>query len=264
MAPSEESAGRKLDVVKRGFLEFRSRGSLLERRDGRFLLASTAVAVLAVASEPAGEISVFVAYFALIALGAATARVRPLELARRAAAATPFIAAAALVPWLGVALGGDRTAAVGPSWAASVALRAYAAMMLVSVLTIVCAPDALADAMRRLRFPPALSGVLVLTYRYLFLLADEWSRLVQARSCRTAGVLTVPRLEFYSQQLGVLFLRSYERSARVQGAMTVRGFTGQFPLSRTSVAAAADWLFLTVVAVAFWSVRLRAALPILD
>lgn len=246
--------------MRRGFLEFEPRGSLLERLDARFLLAAIILAVSAIASEPAGELAPFGVYFLLVALAASLARARPSELCRRAAAATPFIAAAALIPWLGVVAGGDAVAEVGPRWAASVVLRAYAALFLVSILTIACPPDKLAAAMRALRFPQALSGVLVLMYRYLFLLADEWSRLGQARACRSAGTLAVPRLEFYSKQLGVLFLRSYDRAGRVQGAMTVRGFTGEFPALEARAARAQDWLFMLGFAAAFWCVRLRSIL----
>lgn len=264
MAAIQGTRRRECIVVKHGFLEFQSRGSLLERLDPRFSLAAVLAAVLAISSEPAGELAPFGLYFLLITLAAFLARTRPVELARRAAAATPFIAAAALVPWIGVVAGGDAAVDVGPRWAASVALRAYAALLLLSILTIACAPDRLATAMRRLYFPPALSAVLVLMYRYLFLLADEWGRLAQARACRSAGALAVPRLEFYSKQLGVLFLRSYDRAGRVQGAMTVRGFSGAFPTAEPQAAAAFDWLFLIGVTAAFWCVRLRHALPLFD
>jgi len=243
--------------VKRGFLDFEPRGSWLERRDARTLLAGTLSAVLAVASEPSGELVGFPFYLAFVVGLAWAARARPRELFRRIAAATPFIATAALVPWLGVALGGNAAVEVGPGWSASILLRAYVAVLLLSILTIAAGPDRLAGAMRGLRFPAALSGVIILMYRYLFLLADERRRLAQAQACRSAGALTVPRLDFYSKQLGVLFLRAYDRSARVQGAMAVRGFQGDFGAVALPAPRPMDWMFLGGVALAFWLVRLR-------
>lgn len=258
MALAEVSgAWRNRLVVKRGFLEFEPRGSWLERRDARILLAGTLLAVVAVASEPSGELIGFPFYLVFVVWLALAASARPRELFRRIAAATPFIATAALAPWLGGALGGNAAVEVGPAWSASILLRAYVAVLLLSILTIAAGPDRLAGAMRGLRFPAALGGVIILMYRYLFLLADERRRLAQAQTCRSAGSLTVPRLDFYSKQLGVLFLRAYDRSARVHGAMEVRGFEGDFGSVDLPAPGLLDWVFFLAVALAFWAVRLR-------
>ncbi len=242
--------------MKYGFLDRRpGPDSFIRRRDPRAKLVMFFGAALLVASEPPAQIHRFAAYAALILLLALASRAHVGYLAARLAAAGPFVALAACVPLLAGWGGAAADAPAAGPWAASIALRAAAAVALISVLTATTEFAQLVWAMRRLRFPQPLGLVTALAYRYLFLLYDEWRRSGQARACRAPAGLRLNRRRFYSEQVGLVLIRAWERAERVQGAMALRGFCGELPLRRTPRVSAADWAFVSVGIAAFLAVR---------
>jgi cobalt/nickel transport system permease protein len=111
-------------------------------------------------------------------------------------------------------------------------LLAAKAITLVTLLLVIQATAPLEvnlKAAHSLRLPGLLVQLALLTYRYVFVLADELRRLrialrvrgyrnrVRRHSYRTAGHLA-----------GTLLVRGYERAERVGQAMRCRGFNGQF------------------------------------
>jgi cobalt/nickel transport system permease protein len=103
-----------------------------------------------------------------------------------------------------------------------------------------------------LRLPPTLVHVLLLSYRYLFVLADELDRL--RRAVRVRGFR--PRVNRHTYQtighvVGTLVVRGSERADGVAHAMRCRGFDGRFrSLARFRTAAADVAFFVVVVAAA--------------
>src|SRR5262249_325713 len=88
-----------------------------------------------------------------------------------------------------------------------------------------------------------------LTYRYLFLLADELGRLRTA--LRVRGYRNRPNLHSYrtvGHVAGTLLVRSYERAERVGQAMRCRGFDGRFRSLAAARTRATDVIFFAVVA----------------
>ncbi len=147
---------------------------------------------------------------------------------QRLGAAALFFALFALpLPWLL----GD-----GPGWSwhgveAALLLTAKAITLITLFLTAqATAPlETTLKAAHALRIPGLLVQLGLLTYRYVFVLADELRRLrialrvrgyrnrVRRHSYRTAGHVA-----------GTLLVRGYERAERVGQAMRCRGFDGQF------------------------------------
>jgi cobalt/nickel transport system permease protein len=84
-------------------------------------------------------------------------------------------------------------------------------------------------AARALWMPRLLVFLLLLTYRYVFLLMEEFARLRIA--LRVRGYRNRADLHSYrtiGQVAGTLLVRSHERSERVSQAMRCRGFDGEF------------------------------------
>ncbi len=84
-------------------------------------------------------------------------------------------------------------------------------------------------AARALRLPRLLVMLMLLTYRYVFLLTEEFARLRIA--LRVRGFRNRANLHSYQtigQVAGTLLVRSHERSERVAQAMRARGFDGEF------------------------------------
>ncbi len=111
--------------------------------------------------------------------------------------------------------------------AALIVVKTLAMVTLWLVAWATAPPEVNLKAARALRVPGLLVQLILLTYRYIFLLAEELGRLRIAlrvrghrpgrRSYRTVAHVA-----------GTLLVRSYERAERVGQAMRCRGFAGQF------------------------------------
>jgi cobalt/nickel transport system permease protein len=88
----------------------------------------------------------------------------------------------------------------------------------------------LAHWLRALRVPEKLVVALFFCVRYIEVIHGEHRRLVEAMKIRGFR----PRMNLhtyraYANLLGTLLVRSYDRAARIFGAMLCRGFSGRFP-----------------------------------
>jgi cobalt/nickel transport system permease protein len=86
----------------------------------------------------------------------------------------------------------------------------------------------LLEAMRKLGLPRLLTAQLGLLYRYIFVLIDQAMRLRRGRDFRSARLAPVGRrLSAAGNVIGHLFLRTLDRSDRIQTAMAARGYRGE-------------------------------------
>ncbi len=87
----------------------------------------------------------------------------------------------------------------------------------------------LVHALRHLHFPDKLTQLFFFTYRYTQTIHSEYIRLNNAIKIRGFK----PRTNFhtyrtYAYLIGMMLVRSYDRSKRVYSAMLCRGFKGKF------------------------------------
>ncbi len=91
-----------------------------------------------------------------------------------------------------------------------------------SILTIGC-------AMRQLRIPGKTVQLFFFAYRYVHVIYLEYLRLSNALKIRGFQPKTgMHTYRTYAYLIGMLLVRSYERSIRIQNAMLCRGFRGRF------------------------------------
>ena len=84
-------------------------------------------------------------------------------------------------------------------------------------------------ALNRLRLPDKIVCLLLITYRYFFVIAQEYERLVRATKIRGFHPRTnIHTYKTYAYLIGMLFVRASSRADRVQRAMLCRGFKGSF------------------------------------
>ena len=164
-------------------------------------------------------------------------------MAKRIMMASPFIVFAVMfqpfatpgsivwnVPWFGwhVTLEGLS--------AAMVLLIKFTADILMTLILVSATPfEELASALRWWRMPRMLVEVMVMMFRYTFVLFDELERMV--RTARLRNIALAPRQRryaAYARVLGVHLLRSFDRAERVYSAMLLRGFRDGLALLRTS------------------------------
>lgn len=81
-----------------------------------------------------------------------------------------------------------------------------------------------------LRVPPLVVEIAALTYRYLFLLAEEAERIREAQKTRLGHSSWWKSMRSYSTLGGMVMVNSYDRAERVYQSMVMRGYSGSIPV----------------------------------
>jgi cobalt/nickel transport system permease protein len=108
----------------------------------------------------------------------------------------------------------------------------------------------LGHGLEGLAVPPRLCFMLLSTYRYIFVIYQEYQRL--QRAARMRGFVARTNLhtyKTYSYLLAMTLVKSWNRARRVHQAMLLRGFTGQIVVLRQPKLSGADYLFLLSISV---------------
>ena len=108
-------------------------------------------------------------------------------------------------------------------------LKAAALVLLLQIILVTAPITTTLKAAHNLRVPGLIVQLLMLSYRYVFVLGDELARLRIA--LRVRGFRNRPSRHAYrtvGHLAGALLLRGYERAERVGQAMACRGFHGEF------------------------------------
>lgn len=131
----------------------------------------------------------------------------------------------------------------------SIVIRSWLSVQVAILLVATTQFPDLMHALRHLRMPQILVAVVSFTYRYLFVLSDEVTRMLRARDARSArlaghrsGGSLLWRARIAGHMIGQLFLRSYERSERIYNAMVARGYRGHFYTLNPHAMKSGDWL----------------------
>lgn len=217
-----------------------ARDSPLHRADPRLKLVATVATILAITLVPIGGFVALAIAWLGLTVASTIARLGALRLSRGAFVAAPFLLVA--VPLI-FTRAGDPIGNIGPLTISGEGLVMFATIATKSWLSVQCALlltyttpfHDLIDAMRDLRIPRILVAIIGFMYRYLAVLGEEASRMLRARSARSAsatagaaGGSLAWRASVTGHMVGSLFLRSYERSERIYAAMQARGFEGTF------------------------------------
>jgi cobalt/nickel transport system permease protein len=117
-------------------------------------------------------------------------------------------------------------------------------MALVATMTIAT----LGHALNRMGLPDKLVHLLLITYRYIFVIEQEYQRLIRAMKIRGFKPGTnLHSYKSYAYLIGMLFVRSSTRGERVYQAMKCRGFSGKFHTLWTNEASPYNWIFSLVM-----------------
>ncbi len=110
-------------------------------------------------------------------------------------------------------------------------------------------------SLEKLHLPKAFVTQILLLYRYLYILTDELSKMMLAKTLRQVDTNKL-KFKTYISILGHLFLRSLDRAERIYLAMCSRGFTGQLYYSRKIKTGKNELFFLLVWSALFLFFRL--------
>lgn len=158
-----------------------------------------------------------------------------------------------LVLWLllPVSVEGTPIAKVGPFIVTREGVR-YAALLTARCNIIVLALLSLVStvpiftlgrAMATLWIPDKVVQLFFFTYRYVHVIHEEYVRILRALKIRGFEPGTnLHTYRTYAYLMGMLFLKSYERSGRIRQAMVCRGFQGRFYNLNDLTMRPFDWL----------------------
>jgi cobalt/nickel transport system permease protein len=116
-------------------------------------------------------------------------------------------------------------------WETTVGIVVRAVVAFLAALWLVSTTpfDRLLAAFCRLGMPRVFAALLAFVYRYVFVLFDELARMRTAQRARTFG-RRPGRTRWTSavQLVGTVLIRAIDRAERIHGAMSSRGWTGNF------------------------------------
>jgi len=239
--------------------------SFIDRVDPRTRIV-TAVAFSVVVAV-VNSFSALGVALALAVLGTSLTGVRPLDVLKRLVPVNVFmLLVIALLPWAAdgralVALGTLEYTWEGLLLAAVIVLKGNAIVLAIFVLLGSLDLVTTGHALAHLRVPEKLTHLLLFTVRYLDVLRREYLRLRAAMKLRGFRPrMTLHTYRSYGYLVGMLLVRSLDRSERIVAAMKCRGFRGRFYLldhfaysRRDAWFAAASLVLLVVLALVEWS-----------
>ena len=125
------------------------------------------------------------------------------------------------------------------------------AIVLALIALIATMPFAtLGHSLHRLGLPDKLVFLLLMSYRYVFVIEQEYHRLIRAAKMRGFQPKTNRHTyQTFAYMVGMLFIRSADRGERVYKAMRCRGFRDKFYSLREFHATPTDAVFAMIMAV---------------
>ncbi len=115
----------------------------------------------------------------------------------------------------------------GLSLASLISIKAIAIVILLFPMFGTAPFHTSMKALQRLRFPARFVQIILFTYRYIFVFFEEIRRMRNA--ARTRGFEARTRwhsFRTFGNFIGILLVRSFERTERLYGAMISRGYKG--------------------------------------
>ena len=226
--------------------------SLLHQLDPRVrLLAAATFSIIVALSR---NFQVLIAAVIISSILVILAQLPTKEIFKRILAVNIFI----LLLWLVLPLTFHGTVAMklgplpiysaGITMAAQITLKSNAIVLALIALIATMNLSILGYALNWLRVPDKIVHLLLMTYRYVFLIEQEYQRLI--RAARIRGFRPGTNLHTYKTYAGIvgmLLVRSTLRADRVYKAMLCRGFRRKFYCLHEFESGRNDWIFAIIM-----------------
>ncbi|MBW2091814.1 MAG: cobalt ECF transporter T component CbiQ [Deltaproteobacteria bacterium] len=144
-------------------------------------------------------------------------------------------------------IGPFKASLEGIIYALSITIKSNAIILSVIALLATSSIFALVHALRHIWIPDKLVQLFFFTFRYFHVMHQEYLRLRGAMRIRCFK----PRTNFHTYKslaylMGMLLVRSFDRSERIYQAMTLRGYQGEFWLLDHFSLRKSDLVFLVI------------------
>ena len=209
--------------------------SPIHQLDPRAKLVTTLVFITTVVSFGKYEISALLPYLIFPVVLSGLGNLPPKYLLKKILLVSPF---AVLIGIFNPLMDRDILISLGGvdivgGWVsfASILLRFFLTVGAALVLIAVTGFNAVCMGLEKLGAPRVFVVQLMFLYRYIFVLVDEASRMVRARSLRALGH-SGTGIRTFGYLVGHLLLRTMDRAQRIHLAMRCRGFDGQIHIMK--------------------------------
>ena len=145
-------------------------------------------------------------------------------------------------------LGPITVSAEGIEIATLITLKTNAIVLIHIALIATSSVTKIGYGLGRLRIPDKLCLLLLFSYRYIFVIYDEYRRLSRAAALRSFSPgMNVHTYRTYGYLFGITLVKSFLRADRVNQAMMLRGFHGKFYNIDDERMNRSDILFLCII-----------------
>lgn len=230
-----------------GFDILATQDTPIHRRDPRAKVIAALAFIVTVVSydkyDLSGPIPLFIYPVAMVAIG----NLPPGYLLGKLLLASPF---ALIVGIFNPLLDRSIVMHIGPvhisgGWISYVSILLRFCLTLSAALILISTTgfNSVCLALARMKAPKSLTVQFMLLYRYIFVLANEASRMFKAWSLRSGPSKRMP-LKVFASLVGQLLIRALDRAQRIHMAMLSRGFDGEIRLLRPLTFGAMDLFFV--------------------
>ncbi len=123
-----------------------------------------------------------------------------------------------------------------------VVIKACAVALMMEPLFATAPLSVTLAALSRLGVPDSVGQMVLLSHRYIFVFLHEMTRMYRGMRVRGFVPATdIATMNAMGNFLGMLFVRSFERTQRVYEAMLCRGYAGRFPSFTCFTTTGKDW-----------------------
>ncbi len=231
---------------------FATGNSIIHRIDPRFRVAAAVFYSFAIAL--CYEFESLVAALAVSIISVLLADVGFKKVFKRLAIVNIFI----LLFWVVLPLTykGSTVYSLGPVdvymagivFAAKITIKSNAILLALISFIATMTFATLGHTLSKFKLPEKLVFLLMITYRYIFVIQQEYQKII--RSIKVRGFKPKTNLHTYktfAYVIGMLLIKASERADRVYNAMRCRGFKGKYYSLTGFQADAKSWVFVTVV-----------------
>lgn len=220
--------------------------TLIHRLDPRVKLVTTIVFVFMVVSFPKYELSRLIPFFIFPVFMSAAGEIPAGFILKKLLYVSPFVLfvaifnplleTAAMYNLYGIEISGG--------WVSCISIVIRFVLTISSALLLIATTSfpGVCRALERLYVPKVFVVQIFFLYRYLFVLAGETMRIVRAINMRTFGKKNYG-IKIFISTIGLLFMKTVERSERIYHSMCSRGFNGEIRLLKRDKTGFADILF---------------------
>jgi len=225
------------------------KNTFVHRLDPRIKLVTTMVFIFTVVSFPKYELSKLIPFFVFPVFMAAAGEIPGRFILKKLLLVSPFVLFVAIFnPLLDTAVMYNIYGfKISGGWVSCISIMIRFILTISAALLLVATTSfpGVCRALERLFVPKVFVLQLFFLYRYLFVLAEETMRIVRAINMRTFG-RNKYGIKIFISTIGLLFMKTVERSERIYQSMCSRGFKGEIRLLKRDKTGFADIVFAVI------------------